>query len=44
MELVRNVFFNTDQLIRDETVKISYTGELKQIDKNLVVEKFLLKL
>ena len=28
MELVRNVFFNTDKLIRDETVKISYTGEL----------------
>lgn len=32
MELVRNVFFNTDKLIRDETVKISYTGELYQRD------------
>ena len=32
MELVRNIFFNTDKLIRDETVKISYTGELYQRD------------
>lgn len=32
MELVRNVFFNTDKLICDEKVKISYTGELYQRD------------
>lgn len=26
MELVRNIFFNTDKLIQNTTVKISYTG------------------
>jgi len=30
MELVKNIFFNTDKLIEDSTVKISYTGELFQ--------------
>lgn len=28
MELVKNIFFNTDKLIQNSTVKISYTGEL----------------
>ena len=28
MELVKNIFFNTDKLILNSTVKISYTGEL----------------
>lgn len=27
MELVRNIFFNTDKLIQNTTVKISYTGK-----------------
>ena len=26
MELVKNIFFNTDRLIAGNTVKISYTG------------------
>lgn len=30
MELTKNVFFNTDKLIPDTTVKISYTGEFFQ--------------
>ncbi len=28
MELVKNVFFNTDKLIENTTIKISYTGTL----------------
>lgn len=30
MELVKNVFFNTDKLTRNSRVKISYTGKLFQ--------------
>ena len=30
MELIKNIFFNTDKLIEDSNVKISYTGELFQ--------------
>ena len=30
MELVKNIFFNTDKLIENNTVKISYTGKLFQ--------------
>ena len=30
MELVKNIFFNTDKLIQNTTVKISYTGQLFQ--------------
>ena len=30
MELVKNIFFNTDKLIQNSTVKISYTGKLFQ--------------
>lgn len=30
MELVKNIFFNTDKLIENTTVKISYTGTLFQ--------------
>lgn len=30
MELVKNIFFNTDKLIANSKVKISYTGELFQ--------------
>ena len=30
MELVKNIFFNTDKLTRNSTVKISYTGKFFQ--------------
>ena len=30
MELVKNIFFNTDKLIENDTIKISYTGKLFQ--------------
>lgn len=30
MELVKNVFFNTDKLVENTSVKISYTGKLFQ--------------
>lgn len=30
MELVKNIFFNTDKLIQNSKVKISYTGKLFQ--------------
>lgn len=30
MELTKNIFFNTDKLIENSTVKISYTGEFYQ--------------
>ncbi len=30
MELVKNIFFNTDKLIKGSSVKISYTGNLFQ--------------
>ena len=30
MELVKDIFFNTDKLIENNTVKISYTGKLFQ--------------
>lgn len=32
MELVKNIFFNTDKLIENTTVKISYTGAFFQDD------------
>lgn len=28
MELVKNIFFNTDKLVQNSNIKISYTGEL----------------
>lgn len=30
MELVKNIFFNTDKLVQNSKIKISYTGELFQ--------------
>ena len=30
MELSKNIFFNTDKLVENSKVKISYTGELFQ--------------
>ena len=36
MELIKNIFFNTDKLIEKSTVKISYTGYLFQDDSEKV--------
>lgn len=36
MELTKNIFFNTDKLIENTTVKISYTGKLFQNDSEEV--------
>ena len=36
MELVKNIFFNTDKLIENSIVKISYTGKLFQNDSEEV--------
>ena len=36
MELTKNIFFNTDKLIENTTVKISYTGKLFQNDSKQV--------
>ncbi len=36
MELTKNIFFNTDKLIENTTVKISYTGKLFQENANEV--------
>ena len=36
MELTKNIFFNTDKLVKDTTVKISYTGVFFQDDSESV--------
>lgn len=36
MELVKNIFFNTDKLTQNSRVKISYTGKLFQDNSNEV--------
>ena len=36
MELIKNIFFNTDKLIENTVVKLSYTGELFQDGSNEV--------
>ena len=36
MELVKNIFFNTDKLVENTCVKISYTGKLFQEDSEEV--------
>ena len=36
MELSKNIFFNTDKLIENSTVKISYTGKFFQDDSENV--------
>lgn len=36
MELVKNVFFNTDKLIENTTIKISYTGKFFEDNANQV--------
>lgn len=36
MELVKNIFFNTDKLTSNSTVKISYTGKFFQDNSNEV--------
>lgn len=40
MELTKNIFFNTDKLIENTTVKISYTGKLFQQDSERVFIHF----
>ena len=40
MELVKNIFFNTDKLVVNSTVKISYTGELFQNESEKVYAHF----
>ena len=37
MELVKNIFFNTDKLTSNTTVKISYTGKFFQDDSEEVI-------
>ena len=37
MELVKNIFFNTDKLTSNSTVKISYTGKFFQDDSENVI-------
>ena len=37
MELTKNIFFNTDKLVKDSTIKISYTGDLFQNDSENVI-------
>ena len=34
MELIKNIFFNTDKLIENSVVKISYTGKFFQDNSN----------
>lgn len=34
MELVKNIFFNTDKIIQDSKIKISYVGDLFQKNAN----------
>jgi len=36
MELIRNIFFNTDKLMENMNVKVSYLGELFQNDSEEV--------
>ena len=36
MELTKNIFFNTDKLIENTKVKISYTGKFYQEDSEKV--------
>ena len=36
MELTKNIFFNTDKLVENSTVKISYTGKFFQDASNEV--------
>ena len=40
MELVKNIFFNTDKLTRNSIVKISYTGKFFQDDSKKVFIHF----
>ncbi len=36
MELLKNIFFNTDKLVQNSTVKVSYTGKFFEEDCNEV--------
>lgn len=37
MELVKNIFFNTDKLVENSKIKISYTGKFFRI----ILKRFL---
>ena len=37
MELTKNIFFNTDKLIENNKVKISYTGKFYQDNSERVI-------
>ena len=39
MELTKNIFFNTDKLVANTTVKISYSGKLFQEQGNSGVKR-----
>ena len=36
MELLKNIFFNTDKLVQNSTVKISYTGKFFEENSDTV--------
>ncbi len=40
MELVKNIFFNTDRLTANSTVKISYTGKFFQDESKEVIMRY----
>ena len=40
MELVKNIFFNTDKLTPNSNIKISYTGKFFQDNSNEVYFQF----
>ena len=39
MELVKNIFFNTDKLVENSNIKISYTGKFFQENSVFEIEK-----
>ena len=44
MELVKNIFFNTDKLVENSCVKISYTGKLFQENSEEVYIHYFLEI
>ena len=40
MELVKNIFFNTDKLVENSKIKISYTGKLFEENSEEVFSAF----
>ena len=37
MELVKNIFFNTDKLVENSKIKISYTGKFFQDNSDILL-------